>query len=150
MAVIAGLMDDEIWDVETLLKQLDCYTCNTEMYNTWQVCLRRSSSTNLHPEFTSRERQCWFISINTAKYFVVPAEYDGPIFDFNGLFFPQQRPMILSNSTLPAKQRQSVLYSYGKFLLMCISIGESPLQYFLQEMNFWWTNGAWTGAPVFY
>ncbi len=115
MALMAGLMDDNLWDVETLMNQLACYTCHNELYNTWQVCLRRSAAINLHPEYTSRARQCWFISMNTVKFFVVPEDYDGPIFDFNGFFCPQQRPMTLANPKLPAKKRKSTLISYGIF-----------------------------------
>ena len=116
MSVIGPLMDDEIWDVEALMKHLACFTCNVEDFNDWQVCLRKSCMTNLHPEFTSRERQCWYIAVNTAKYYVLPSNYDGPVFNFNGLSFAQERPMVLANSTLPKKQRNSTLVTYGMFL----------------------------------
>ena len=115
MSVIGPLMDDDIWDVEAILKHMACYTCNSEEYNDWQVCLRKSSMTNLHPEYTSRARQFWYIAVNTAKYFVLPFNYEGPVFNFNGLSFAQQRPMKLSNSTLPARQRQSTLITYGMY-----------------------------------
>ena len=116
MSLLAPLMDDEIWSVDILMKNLACYTCNNEFYNDWQVCLRRSPMVNLHPEFTSRDRQCWFVALNTAKYFVCPDNYTGPVYIFHGLLTAQQRPMTLSNSTLPAKQRRSTLFSYGKIL----------------------------------
>ena len=114
MGLMAPLMDDNLWDVDTILKNLSCYTCNQECYNDWHVCLRRSASVNLHPNYCSRERQFWFVGMVAAKYFGIPENYDGPIYKFNGLLSPVIRPMMLSNPVLPRTQKKSKLISYGK------------------------------------
>ena len=88
MTVMHQYLEPTIWDADMIVKNMACETCNREVFNYWHVCERKAATINLHPEYCSRSRQCWFVAMLPMKYLVVPDNYTGPIFDFNGLHTP--------------------------------------------------------------
>ena len=113
MAIMPHLVDSDEWTIETILKSLECGTCMDEVYNHWYVCFRRSSSLNLHPEYVARSRQYWFVAIVPLKYLVLPENYTGFIFKFNGHLTPKIRSFITPNR--PKHLRETKFISYGEF-----------------------------------
>ena len=113
MNLMHQTLDTTVWDADTIARSMACPTCNQETFNHWQVCIRMNAMLNLHPNYTSRERQCWFVAMLPLKFLVLPENYDGPFFDFHGLHTPQYRSFKLNNPTLPIKAKTLTLLSYG-------------------------------------
>ena len=113
------LIESEEWTIETILKSLECNTCMDEVYNHWYVCFRRSASLNLHPEYLSRTRQYWFVAVLPLKYLIIPDNYIGFIFNFNGHLTPKLRSLILSNQPKPLRKTDYI--SYGELFIFDIS-----------------------------
>lgn len=118
MPIMHQILDTTERDIETLLTNAACGTCLEEVYNDWLICIRKSAQLNLHPELIARERQAWLISVFPVKYLILPAEYSGPVFNFNGLLTPRYQTLILKDATLPIKSRKTNVLTYGKFLFI--------------------------------
>ena len=114
MDLVQPLLDEAEWDVETLQRALECFTCSTQTYNHWMVCVRKYCSINLHLEYVSRKRQTWFIAILPTKYLPIPMEYVGPIFKFKGIFMPRVLEMTSKDPAVPIKLRKSKVIAYGE------------------------------------
>ena len=115
MSLMPNLLDSEEWSLETILKSLECGTCMDEVFNHWYVCFRKSASLNLHPEYLSRTRQYWFVAVLPLKFLILPLDYAGFIFNFNGLLMPKLRSLL--KSTGPKHQRKIDCISYGEFII---------------------------------
>ena len=119
MAVMMNqLLDSSEWTVDTLLKNMECGTCLDEIYNDWMICHRKNSELNLHPEYLSRPRQSWYLSIFPLKWLEIPSNYNGPIVDFAGLLKPKVRTLFLKNPALPTKSRKTAMITYGECILI--------------------------------
>ena len=114
MDLVQPLLDDDEWSVETIQNALECFTCRDQAYNHWLVCVRKFASINLHPEYTSRLRQVWFIAMQPIKYLIIPDRYSGPIFEFGGTFAPISRNITSRDPTLPRHSRTSNVITYGE------------------------------------
>ena len=115
MSLMPNLLDSEEWSLETIWKSLECGTCMDEVFNHWYVCFRKSASLNLHPEYLSRTRQYWFVAVLPLKFLILPLDYAGFIFNFNGLLMPKLRSLL--KSTGPKHQRKIDCISYGEFII---------------------------------
>ena len=114
MDLVQPLLDDSEWDIKTIQKTLECFTCHTQAYNHWQVCVRKFAMVNLHPEYVSRVRQVWYVAMLPVKFMILPDGYSGPVFDFGGLFTPKVREMETADPTVPRQERISKVITYGK------------------------------------
>lgn len=117
MDLVQPLLDDSTWDATTLQRSLECYTCSIQVYNHWLVCVRKNSAVNLHPNYTSRNRQPWFVALLPVKYLIIPPEYVGFIFKFNGVFTPRILNVISQDPAVPIKLRESKAVLYGESFL---------------------------------
>ena len=72
------------WSVAEMRRELQCTICNSENFNNWYVCVRKHSLVNLHIGYVSRPRQSWLLAMAIAKFLVIPEDYDGPFFQFQG------------------------------------------------------------------
>ena len=117
MNVVQPLLDENEWDVDSILKAFECSTCLDQAFNHWLICPRKTSEINLHPEYLSRWRQTWYVAMLPVKYLVLPETYIGPVFEFGGMFTPRQRSYISKDSTLPRDAKTINFISYGKFIL---------------------------------
>ena len=114
MTMMHQQLDSTEWDAETIVRNMDCDTCTAEVINTWHVCKRLYAMVNLHPDYCCRDRQYWFVAMLPLKFLILPENYSGPVFAFNGLHQPQIRPFTLKDPALPLKSRKAYLLSYGK------------------------------------
>ena len=114
MDLVQPLLDDAEWDVETLQRALECFTCSTHAYNAWLICTRKYAEVNLHPEYTSRMRQFWFIAMLPLKYLILPPEYVGLVVKFLGVFSPRILEMTSKDPAVPIKLRKSKVIAYGE------------------------------------
>ena len=89
MSVSGAAFDTDIkklWSVADMRNDQQCTVCNSQDFNNWYVCTRRSSLVNLHIGYVSRPRQSWLMAMSIAKFLVIPYNYDGPYFPFQGSF----------------------------------------------------------------
>ena len=114
MDLVQPLLTDDEWNIETIQRALECFTCHTQAYNHWQVCVRKFAMVNLHPEYTSRDRQVWYVAMLPVKFLILPSGYSGPIFEFGGNFTPQEREMESADPAVPRLSRTSKVITYGK------------------------------------
>ena len=133
MSLMPNVMDSEEWSIETLLKSLECGTCMDQVYNHWYVCFRRSASLNLHPEYIARTRQYWFVAMLPQKYVILPLNYTGFIFKFNGHLVPKLHSLMKTHGPKPLRKIDYI--SYGEFLLH-LHKGRVPLIFIFQETKF--------------
>ena len=112
MSITHQYLVPEVWDADTIVRNLACDTCHSETYNHWHVCVRKGAAINLHPEYLSRSRQCWFVAMLPIKYLIVPTDYTGPVFEFNGLHTPLLQQYTSLNTAVP-RTKQPLLLSYG-------------------------------------
>ena len=122
MDLVQPVMDDELWDVETLQRLLECYTCSAQVYNPWLICTRKFAEINLHPEYLSRMRQWWYVAMLPIKFLVIPDEYSGFIVKFNGVFAPRVLEMSSKDPAVPIKMRKSKVVAFGELFLFYISL----------------------------
>ena len=114
MSLMPHVLDAEEWTLETILKSLECDTCMDEVYNHWYVCLRRNASLNLHPEYIARTRQYWFVAMLPRKYLILPSDYTGFVFHFNGHLIPKMRSLLKTKGPKPLRKIDCI--SYGEFI----------------------------------
>ena len=117
MGIMHQVIDQNEWTPETIIKSLQCGTCLNEVYNCWLVCIRKSASLNLHPEYLCRTRQTWYLAMQPLKFLILPDSYSGFVFPFNGLLQPKSHQITLPDSTLPSSMRKTTILSYGKSFL---------------------------------
>ena len=122
MDLVQPLLDDSTWDSTTLRRALECYTCSIQVYNHWLVCIRKCSAVNLHPSYTSRRRQWWFVAMLPVKYLIIPPDYLGSVFKFEGVFSPRILNMTSNDPAVPIKLRDTKAILYGESVFICISL----------------------------
>jgi len=121
MDLVQPVMDDELWDVETLQRLLECYTCSVQVYNPWLICTRKFAEINLHPEYLSRMRQWWYVAMLPLKFLILPDEYTGLIVKFKGMFTPRVLEMTSKDPAVPIKLRKSKVVAFGELFFIYIS-----------------------------
>ena len=87
MSVSGSTFDSDLanmWPLTSLKRDLKCSICNSEDQNHWYVCVRKHALVNLHHGFVSRPRQLWLMAIAISKFLVVPHNYEGEFFHFQG------------------------------------------------------------------
>lgn len=121
MDLVQPVMDDELWDVETLQRLLECYTCSAQVYNPWLICTRKFAEVNLHPEYLSRMRQWWYIAMLPLKFLVIPPEYAGFLVKFNGVSTLRVLEMTSKDPAVPIALRKSKVVAFGEQKFIYIS-----------------------------
>ena len=66
--LMADSMGSPKWTADELMSSAKCYNCRQDIFNTWCPCIRQSCQINLHPEFTTRSRQIWFLIMQILKF----------------------------------------------------------------------------------
>ena len=109
-------LDPNQWKESELMQNLVCTACRGEYRNLWHICTRKFSSINLHPEFTSRDRQHWYVSVQTLKFALVDKQYYGIRQHFLGPNEVRHQELIKKNSMLPKHLQNKIFVAYGKCL----------------------------------
>ena len=110
------------WSMDTVKQNLRCGICYVNDINHWNSCQRRMAIINLHPGFSSRPRQLWFIIMQIIKYLPIPETYRAPKPRFRGnvrfrAFIRQDQTR---NPNIPTHIHNAKLVVYGKLYLIYV------------------------------
>ena len=106
----------KIWSIATLKQNILCGICYVQGINHWNSCQRRMAIINLHPGYSSRPRQIWFIVMQILKYLPPNENYRSPRTKFLGnvTFGALVHQDNSRNPKVPAHIHNAKFVSYGK------------------------------------